>query len=251
MLDFLLQSTAAMPVTMPAFIKSKMCPIAVSGLSIEIANLDAASDKEKIDKFVASNNWEFYLNACKQHGFMVDRMVPWRLVADIGSSQMLNYAAEYDSSLTDLLIDNYYIQCHRSYFSDYFMTDMGKLYNMCTQSYIGESRICNGKIVNDYIKPQTLDSALKETRRAEFFIAMYAQIRMTEEETTYSEHEKEKILSDITDIMIYGSGKDSLTKVMKAIDYFERLLSKTFDYRGSASYIKRYRRLVRDDISDS
>jgi len=72
------------PVTYPAFIKSKYCPISVSGLAIEVADLDFNNDDAKIEQFIKSNNWEFYLNACASYGFMVDSRMPWRLVADIG-----------------------------------------------------------------------------------------------------------------------------------------------------------------------
>ena len=32
---------------------------------------------EKINAFINSPNWEFYLNACRSHGFMVDQEMPW------------------------------------------------------------------------------------------------------------------------------------------------------------------------------
>ena len=77
------------PVTFPAFVKSKECPMNVNGLVIEIARIDVNNDKEKYDNFYNSPNWEFYLNTCNAYGFMVDCNMPHRLVADINSVAML------------------------------------------------------------------------------------------------------------------------------------------------------------------
>ena len=73
----------------------------MSGLAVEIAAIDASNDDEKINLFTKSKNWEFYLNACRSYGFMVDQMAPWRLVADIGSSEMIKYARRYGMTATD------------------------------------------------------------------------------------------------------------------------------------------------------
>ena len=51
------------PFTYSGFIKSRYCPMTVSGLVIEIAVADSANDEKKIAEFKNSPNWEFYLNA--------------------------------------------------------------------------------------------------------------------------------------------------------------------------------------------
>ena len=102
----LLTISKAMPITKQHFLKSTFCPISVSGLALEIANLDPTNDEEKVTNFFNNRNWDFYLNTCRSFGFMVDQEVPWRIVADIGSQEMLNEAATYGfSSTSSILVD--------------------------------------------------------------------------------------------------------------------------------------------------
>ena len=82
-------SSKSSPFTFPAFVKNRRTPITITGLAIEIADVNAANDNAKMELFANSLNWEFYLTAARSFGFMVDLDVPWRLVADIGSSVML------------------------------------------------------------------------------------------------------------------------------------------------------------------
>ena len=79
-----------------------------SGLAIEIANIDKSNDDMKFLFFLNSKNWDFYLNVAETFGFMVDVDVPWRLVADINSKQMLAYAANYDLDSTEQILRRYF-----------------------------------------------------------------------------------------------------------------------------------------------
>ena len=87
--------------------KNRRTPITITGLAIEIADVNAANDNAKMELFANSINWEFYLTAARSFGFMVDLDVPWRLVADIGSSVMLS-ASRYGASTTDDVLNQYF-----------------------------------------------------------------------------------------------------------------------------------------------
>ena len=100
LMPFLSKTTRKRPFTLPAFIKSTYCPINVSGLVIEISDIKCDNDLDKIKKFYESVNWEFYLNACNNLGFMVDKNNPWRLVADIASGEMIEAAKQYGIKLS-------------------------------------------------------------------------------------------------------------------------------------------------------
>ena len=76
------------PLTKENFIKTNMCPLNVSGLVIEIAELDYSKDTLKYN-FINSPNFEFYKNVCIKYGFSIDFNAPWRLIADIDSPPML------------------------------------------------------------------------------------------------------------------------------------------------------------------
>ena len=141
LMSLLNNSARQTAITFPAFIKSGFCPMTVSGLTIDIADLDLVNDLEKIEKFKNSLNWDFYLNACQTYGFMVDEDVPWRLVADIGSAQMLNYAAAYGANSTTQVLATCYRSAHSIYYSN-FKKFLIEMYNFSKQSVY---KTCNCK----------------------------------------------------------------------------------------------------------
>lgn len=223
------RSTKAIPFTKTAFIKSRRCPINVSGLAVEIADINPTNDDKKINAFVNSKNWEFYLNACRTYGFMVDAAMPWRLVADIGSSAMLEYATKYRMSRTDMILWGPYEYAHRSYF-DNFKNDLLTLYNMSTPNSILETEECNGKTITNIITPRKYNiNQLDASYGEEYFLDLYFRIRFLEDESVFTEFEEEALIRDCMQI--------AQTKgVRKALYVFERIINKPFDYRGSLSY---------------
>tara|TARA_R100000234_G_scaffold32180_1_gene18904 strand:+ start:6701 stop:7996 length:1296 start_codon:yes stop_codon:yes gene_type:complete len=104
------------PVTRSGFIKSRFCSPLVSGLVVEISSLNYDDDQRKFDAFISSPNFEFYLNNAREHGFYVDASAPWRMIADLGSTQMERYMENYDvrpavnSDLehVDIVLTSYY-----------------------------------------------------------------------------------------------------------------------------------------------
>ena len=134
-------SARKIPFTYTAYVKSNYCPISVSGLSVEIADLDPANDNEKIENFYKSLNWEWFLNACREYGFMVDQFIPWRLVADIGSPFMVQYAAQYGLKNTDQILLTAYKNATTGYlqvFKEYLL----QLYNMCIENFVYKPHLC-------------------------------------------------------------------------------------------------------------
>jgi len=223
-------SARTFPFTYPGYIKSRHCPISVSGLSLEIADLDPNNDQEKIEKFIQSNNWEFYLNACRSYGFMVDRHIPWRVVADIGSSPMIEYAAQYGATSTSRVFLRYYTPAHISYYNS-FKSRLLIMYNRIKPTYITKMEECQGTTIStttesaNYTLPY-LSLAYPE----EFFLETYFRIRFMEEESQFSENEKNLMIDDLLEISLFQSPA-------QAVDQFEQILNKPFDYRGSLSYI--------------
>jgi len=242
--QFIKELTAALegavgttPFTYPAYIKSRRCPASVSGLAIEIANLDPNNDKEKMEKFVESNNWEFYLNACRSYGFMVDRHIPWRLVADIGSSPMIQYASAYGSNSTPKVLGTYYMPAYNSYYHT-FKGQLLTIYNRIKPKYIRKTDECNGKTINITIRPADYTPAYLNLKFSEeFFLETYFKIRFMEEESQFSPEEKRLLVDDLLEI-------NRTHSAMKAVAQFERILNKPFDYRGSLSYIIKRKKLL-------
>ena len=231
LLPYLKKTARKQPFTFPAFIKSNYCPVHVSGLVIEIADISPAADVEKILKLTYSSNWEYYLNACRSYGFMVDKLYPGRLVADIASSPMLRKAAAYNMGSTDRVLRGAYTPAHRGYYRD-FRNIMLRFYNQVKYPSF-KAVTCNSSKAPTVKTTRPIEyppQIFKERYSELFFFRLYCTIRFMEEESPYTNNEKTLLIDDCMEVF--------RRKPRAAVDIFERILNKTFDYMGSLSYIK-------------
>ena len=67
-----------------SFYLSSNNPSGGSGLSINIANLNPADDRVKME-MIESPNFEFYREAAINSGFLIDKNIPWKLNIDLSS----------------------------------------------------------------------------------------------------------------------------------------------------------------------
>jgi len=230
------------PFTKTAFIKSRFCPVTTNGLAIEIAEAKYSNDDKKMKQFVNSNNWDFYVNACKNYGFMIDLLHPWRLVADIAGIPMLEYASRYGLKSRDQIISRRFSGVHNSYFN-FFIQELPKIYNEVRKDMYEEIIECEGRIVTRYRKsarytPQQFARKYPDLH----FLKLYMKIRFLEEESKLHEGDKSALISD-TEKAFLHLGPES------ALGLFERILNKTFDYQGSLSYINKEMGLFENEIT--
>jgi hypothetical protein len=229
-----LQKTARRtPFTFPAYIKSKTCPMACTGLVIEIADINYENDEEKMNNFVNSRNWEYYLNACRSYGFSVDQTFPWRLVADIGSKEMIRYAVNHGLHSTSEILISGYKKAPLEYYSGFKQTLLD-YYNFLKPDFYVETDYCqNGRAIQKKIYPirYKMENLTYAYREADF-LDFYFTIRFAEEETKYSEAEMEKIKRNALSIFRERG-------IVRALTMFERKINQTYDYSGSlTSYVK-------------
>ena len=231
------------PMTKPGFIKSRRCPINCSGLVVEIADLDPVNDSKKITQFVNSNNWEFYVNACASYGFMIDQAVPWRLVADIGDSPerspMLEYAKRYEVNTTAEILETTYKNAYYEYYTN-FKNELLFLYNSLKLPKYSVFEECEGHTITKMVVPVAYSPAtLSQWWSEQEFLKIYFKIRFLEEESVFADSEQSSMIDDC--IELYEGGD-----LGTALGSFERMFNKTFDYRGSVSYIKEHLEAVED-----
>jgi len=230
------------PFTMTAYVKSTFCPISVSGLAIEIANLSYINDEEKIALFKRSPNWEFYLNACRTYGFMVDSNVPWRLIADIGSAQMVEFAKKYELYSTDEILNGVYNKVAPRYFKQ-MQIGLYELYNMSKKMTYTQSICADGTLRITQTDPVEYSlSSFKEAYGEQYFLKLYFQIRFLEEESPFTPQEQLALIDDCLELGSFSAGH--------AINIFERILNKTFDYNGSLDYIVKKRKELESNDSE-
>ena len=217
------------PFTFSGFLKSRYCPINVSGLVIEIANLDYYDDSKKMEHFINSGHWEYYLNACRSFGFMVDKNIPWRLVADIASPEMLGYAAQYNMQATNRIINIGYTRTDYIYYAK-FRKYLLRLYNTVKLPKIKIIDECNGRVRIHHIIPESYsETQLTRIFSERTLLSFLFEIRMHEEPKEFSESEKKTIIRDC--LSVYDRLGPSRAGVV-----FENTINHPFDYRGSLSY---------------
>ena len=93
--QYLLANAPVNPITRSSYLISRNVSILSSGLAIEIYSGDYSDDAIKRDLFYTNKNFAAYRNAAYQHGFMIDKHIPWRLIADLNSPNMKPYVSRY------------------------------------------------------------------------------------------------------------------------------------------------------------
>ena len=87
------------PITRSGFLLSSECPISVSGLTIELAELQYYSDAEKSQLF-NSHEFKCFAELATSMGFYLDKNAPWRLIANLESPVMKGYISDYQPNTT-------------------------------------------------------------------------------------------------------------------------------------------------------
>jgi len=87
------------PVTRSGFLLSSECPNSVSGLTIELAELQFYSDVEKSQLF-NSHEFKCFAELVTSLGFYLDKNAPWRLIANLESPIMRGYISDYQPETT-------------------------------------------------------------------------------------------------------------------------------------------------------
>ena len=219
--------------TYAAYVKSKDCPISVSGLAIELGErIDSNDDKFKYDNFYKSPNWEFFLNACNSYGFMVDANMPNRIVADIGSAEMATRMRAYDTIVdgTDSFLHYCYDTAYKDYFAifqlffyELYVNNKKKTIVTTTENYNDGTR----SVINR-VKTYSFEQFKQEYDNS-YFLDLYCKIRFLEEESHFDDHEKHSLTENTMEL--------AKVNLPLAIESFEKILNKTFDYDGSLGYI--------------
>jgi len=223
------ESLKIYPITLSGFVKSRFCPISVSGLAIEIANAEYFNDNNKIEQFIKSPNWLFYLNACRSYGFMIDKLVPWRLVADIGSPECLEYSRNNSLYTTDQILLQSYYRTDLMFFNKlkYYLIN---LYNNNINTY-AENYDCNGIQKTRYIERTKIDVNLFDSIISEQrLLRLYMMIRIMEEDKHLTETEKVRLMNDTLGIY-------RIKGLSTALNRFEKIINQPFDSSGSLSYL--------------
>ena len=215
------------PITFPAYMKSRYCPITCTGLVVEIADISSTDDQAKFNEFISSKNWNFYINACRSYGFSVDLNNPWRIIADIGSSEMLKYARKDGFLSTSDILNTGYSPAHLAFYRGFKDFLLNLYNNLKADTYMKIEYCQSGRTISKVITTQTYSLEDIENMHPEsFFIDLYCHIRFLEEENKFSSHEQMNIIRDCMELY-------KLKGIEEALRQFEKIINRTYNYAGS------------------
>jgi len=215
------------PFTYPGFVKSALCPMSATGLVIEIAKESCTNDDAKIKMFKNSPNWEFYVNACRSYGFSIDMHTPWRLIADIGSNEMIQYATRSGYPSTTSILTRAYISAHLTYYEN-FKQILLDIYNATKYIHVKVEYCADGTTRSNVVTPEnyTLD-LLNATYPESTFLKFYMDIRLQEEkELKIKESTKTALRRDVLSVL-------NTKGMTSALNLFEKTIAPTYDNSGS------------------
>ena len=90
-MDYVAATAPVVPLTRSGyFLTSNYSPLN-SGLAFEVDNAPYDIDQYKADAYFSQRNFEYFKNLASSYGFIIDKNIPWRLIADLNSPQMTPY----------------------------------------------------------------------------------------------------------------------------------------------------------------
>lgn len=187
---YLEQNLTGIPFTRTGFLTSKYCTPLVSGLHIEIADVEYDDDSKKISEIIDSPNFNFFEMCATKYGFLIDKNVPFRIVANIGSKEMENYMENYGTD-SDLVFNDYYSLAHMEDI-DVFVKYCIKFYNRFANSRPNIKEVTGtgrNKVTTFKARPRITfeDYAPNTPQRQKYWLDKYIKIRNIECQGRYSE----------------------------------------------------------------
>jgi hypothetical protein len=217
------------PFTFTSYIKSDFNNIMTSGLAIELSDLSYVNDDEKIESFINSKNWAFFVNACNKYGFLIDYNVPWRIVCDLKAPEIQLAISNYYSSVNQV----FDLGFSRTSVEDVLMLPriLLQLYNTVKVNKFKKQIICSGRVKDEVISPPsyTIQQILQE-KGFNYFLKIYMKLRLAEENLPMPKEQEYFLLKDVIE---YVNIRDD---VLAVENYFERYLSLPFDKTYSYTY---------------
>jgi len=198
--EFLEFNAPNTPFTRTEYLISSFVSPLSSGLMIEIHDGDYGNDAEKGRLFYRNDDFALFQKIASFHGFIIDKHIPWRLVADIGSPNMLPYLMRYHLSPTPSSV--MYFGREKTHFSDIFM-----LKNMAVSFYnrfasrfpVTQASRCTNKINIIRRQPTNFRSANESTEDF-FWFKLYAEVRNWETGINYDDGAMDDIFENIFDM---------------------------------------------------
>ena len=187
------------PLTLSGYLKSRFNSVFSSGLAIEIADLDYENDHEKINMFYESENWDFFVQACDNYGFRIDRNIPWRIVCDVTAEQISEVIRDNGYRSGTIFLSS---GLRSGVTSSLIMLPsvLKKIYDTVRSTAYQKTKSCrDGSIIKETVYSKTYDSGLiADGYLIDYFVKEYIKLRLIEEKVQIQDSHKRKLIKDVT-----------------------------------------------------
>lgn len=132
MIDFMIEASHFVTITLTNYILGDLGSIFNTGIAIALDVADTGDDNYKYENWLSDPNFDFYVSAAKKYGFIIEKNIPWLMVADLFSNQTIELLSTYkDSDGYPITEENYFDY----YFYKTFTTDMDLLVRFIINCY--------------------------------------------------------------------------------------------------------------------
>jgi hypothetical protein len=206
------------PINLSNYVLAPSCCVLNTGLAIDISDdLSAGSDVEKEENFIDNPRLKFYMNLAQEYGFYIDKNVPWRLVANLGSPIMQEYIVKRFPSYagTESLFEEYFqsavhkdIDIIKNYMISYYNRLVA---NRPVEMVPNASNTCFIRKERHRVTKQQV----AEQYNDDYWIEMYVELRSSESTIGYDHQAVQFIIKNAQDL----AKKVDNTKAIDYIDY--------------------------------
>ena len=217
------------PMTKTGFIKSNYCPINVTGLVIEIADLQYSVDSVKVD-FTQSPNFEFFMKSCIKYGFFIDYQAPWRIIADLDSPVMIDAMESLGYSRATIFQTHYdsILNSEIQNIKNIFFKGYSSLVSQRPIQQIAYTCKNNTKVEN-ITRPQINRTELNQVLNDSETIKMYVKMRLNEQNSKIPAHSLNEITNNSNRLLLKFDTNSVVNYIETEISPFERLGSGTLN----------------------
>lgn len=199
--QYALNVTPRTPITLTKFVSSKYCSNHVSGLFIDTLDNSQNNYSKKIDDYLNNINFEVYVELAIMHGFIIDKNLPWRLIANLESENMKKYIQKYTDSKNPY---EFFFEKTENFDLILIKKHVLKFYNNFVDQFpsisIKENKICNNKFKIKEIKINRsklteFDVNLHLTETSKNWWKLYCFIKISESNILITQAEFNKIVN--------------------------------------------------------
>ena len=235
-MEFLVIFLEAYPINISSHVISKNFTPMATGVCIECSSLDHSKDENKSKHFLGDDNFEIYMILAANNGFAIDKNAPWRLVADIASPQMLEFANNRVSTIStaeDVL--DYYFEDVRfavdelEMFKEMFIRMYGSFVSL--RPTVSVKSISTKSEINTEIKNRTRETFESIVSRVgnDFWYEKFLTVKNIELGLGYGDLEIRKMANNAADL------ESSLDR-SRATGYINKRMTPIVSAEGSLVY---------------